>query len=146
MPKFYCEYCGIYLTNSSPTTRKEHDLGRKHIQSRIDYFSQLLIDAHQEGTLSRLNDIFAREEAMPNLRTDTLKNPYNNTVMNTYDWNSWTIAGLEASKIKYVPIPGMNATLPINPSADDRMIGNLKALIPTHMIQIPNAPAVPAHK
>jgi len=22
MPKFYCEYCGIYLTHSSPSGRK----------------------------------------------------------------------------------------------------------------------------
>jgi U1 zinc finger len=31
MPKFYCEYCGIYLTHSSPRGRKEHSTGKKHI-------------------------------------------------------------------------------------------------------------------
>lgn len=38
MPKFYCEYCGIYLTHSSPGGRKQHSLGRKHINAKVDYY------------------------------------------------------------------------------------------------------------
>ncbi len=42
MPKFYCEYCGIYLTHSSPSGRKQHAKGRKHINNKIEYYSQYL--------------------------------------------------------------------------------------------------------
>jgi len=40
MPKFYCEYCGLYLINSSPTSRKEHAKGKKHKENKIAYYSQ----------------------------------------------------------------------------------------------------------
>ena len=145
MPKFYCEYCGIYLTNSSPATRKEHDQGRKHVQSRIDYFAQILIEAHQEGTLKKINDVFAHEENIPNLRQDVLKNPYNNTVINTHDWTNWTIAGLEAPSIYYMPIPGMNATMPINQNdSGNNMLTRLRNLIPYNLVQVPQKPLDPA--
>ncbi|KAK1444992.1 U1 small nuclear ribonucleoprotein C like protein [Babesia gibsoni] len=42
MPKFYCEYCGIYLTHSSPAGRKQHNLGRKHINAKVDYYQKLV--------------------------------------------------------------------------------------------------------
>ncbi len=48
MPKFYCEYCGVYLTHSSPSGRKQHFEGRKHIQFKIDYYTQLLVEAQKE--------------------------------------------------------------------------------------------------
>ena len=142
MPKFYCEYCGIYLTNSSPATRKEHDQGRKHVQSRIDYFAQILIEAHQEGTLKKINDVFAHEENIPhNFRQDGLVNPLNKTVINTYDWSNWNIDGIEASSIYYMPIPGMNATMPINPNDNNQMFKRLKNLISYNIVQVPQKPA-----
>ncbi len=49
MPKFYCEYCGVYLTHSSPSGRKQHCRGRKHINNKIEYYNQLLIDQNQSG-------------------------------------------------------------------------------------------------
>ena len=48
MPKFYCEYCGVYLTHSSPSGRRQHAEGRKHIQNKIDYYTQLLIEAQKD--------------------------------------------------------------------------------------------------
>ncbi|GIX61745.1 U1 small nuclear ribonucleoprotein, putative [Babesia caballi] len=42
MPKFYCEYCGIYLTHSSPAGRKQHSMGRKHINMKVDYYQNLV--------------------------------------------------------------------------------------------------------
>ncbi|CAD8087196.1 unnamed protein product [Paramecium sonneborni] len=44
MPKFYCEYCGIYLTHSSPSGRKQHSLGKKHISAREDYYRAVMSD------------------------------------------------------------------------------------------------------
>ena len=47
MPKYYCEYCGIYLTHSSPSGRKQHSKGRKHISSKVEYYSQFLSEANR---------------------------------------------------------------------------------------------------
>ncbi|KEP64672.1 UNVERIFIED_CONTAM: U1 zinc finger protein [Hammondia hammondi] len=42
MPKYYCEYCDIYLTHSSPAGRRQHATGRKHINQKIEYFQNLI--------------------------------------------------------------------------------------------------------
>lgn len=39
--KFYCEYCGIFLKNSSPQTRREHFDGKKHKQRMIEHYRQI---------------------------------------------------------------------------------------------------------
>ena len=44
MPKYYCEYCNIYLKHSSPAGRKQHAHGRKHINNKIEYFTEFLIE------------------------------------------------------------------------------------------------------
>ncbi|KAF4674857.1 hypothetical protein FOL47_008605 [Perkinsus chesapeaki] len=44
MPKYYCEYCDIFLAHSSFFGRKQHCTGRKHIQNKIDYFTELVKD------------------------------------------------------------------------------------------------------
>ena len=55
MPKYFCEYCGIYLTHSSPGGRKQHAKGKKHIENKIKYYSQFLFEfqriANSQGTL-----------------------------------------------------------------------------------------------
>ena len=47
MPKYFCEYCGIYLTHSSPGGRNQHSRGRKHINNKIEYYSQILYEFQQ---------------------------------------------------------------------------------------------------
>ena len=47
MPKYFCEYCGIYLTHSSPGGRSQHSKGRKHINNKIEYYSQILYEFQQ---------------------------------------------------------------------------------------------------
>ncbi len=54
MPKYFCEYCGIYLTHSSPGGRKQHSHGRKHINNKIEYYSQFLYE-FQQNTYSGLS-------------------------------------------------------------------------------------------
>ncbi|XP_059123666.1 U1 small nuclear ribonucleoprotein C-like [Peromyscus eremicus] len=62
MPKFYCDYCATYLTHDSPSVRKRHCSGRKHIENVKDYYqkwmeeqAQSLIDrrtaAFQQGNI-----------------------------------------------------------------------------------------------
>ena len=71
------------------------------------------------------------------MRGDTLKNPYNNKIINTNDWSSLNLEGLAASSIYYMPIPGMDATMSINPNDDKKMLERLKNLIPYRIIQMP---------
>jgi U1 snRNP-specific protein C len=53
MPKYYCEYCNIYLTHSSPAGRKQHAHGRKHINNKIEYFTEFLIEQQGLATVNQ---------------------------------------------------------------------------------------------
>ncbi|ORX53536.1 zf-U1-domain-containing protein [Hesseltinella vesiculosa] len=41
MPKYYCEYCDVYLTHDSPSVRKGHNAGRNHIANVRQYYSEI---------------------------------------------------------------------------------------------------------
>lgn len=73
MPKFYCEYCGVYLTHSSPSGRKQHCRGRKHINNKIEYYNQLLIEQNQSG--STFSNFFFYNFFFEVLGTSSLKTP-----------------------------------------------------------------------
>lgn len=53
MPRFYCEYCEIFLTHSSAHGRRQHSSGRKHIMNVIDYYAdfQLQLRETTDGAL-----------------------------------------------------------------------------------------------
>ncbi|ODV62283.1 Yhc1p, partial [Ascoidea rubescens DSM 1968] len=40
MPKYYCDYCRIYLTHDSASVRKSHFIGKNHIKYVCDYYEQ----------------------------------------------------------------------------------------------------------
>mmetsp|Transcript_42355 Transcript_42355/g.92268 ORF Transcript_42355/g.92268 Transcript_42355/m.92268 type:complete len:131 (+) Transcript_42355:120-512(+) len=42
MPKFYCEYCDMYLTHSGKAGRYQHLTGRRHINNKIEYYQTLI--------------------------------------------------------------------------------------------------------
>mmetsp|Transcript_29054 Transcript_29054/g.43924 ORF Transcript_29054/g.43924 Transcript_29054/m.43924 type:complete len:120 (-) Transcript_29054:174-533(-) len=42
MPKFYCEYCDLYLTHSGLSGRRQHLTGRRHINNKIEYYQMLI--------------------------------------------------------------------------------------------------------
>eukprot|EP00918_Siedleckia_nematoides_P040881 GHVU01088755.1.p2 GENE.GHVU01088755.1~~GHVU01088755.1.p2 ORF type:complete len:147 (-),score=15.70 GHVU01088755.1:70-453(-) len=42
MPKYFCDYCDIYLTHSSPAGRRQHNYGRKHVNNKIEYYANLV--------------------------------------------------------------------------------------------------------
>jgi len=62
MPKYYCEYCNIYLTHSSPAGRKQHALGRKHIQNKIDYYTEFLINQQANQNPGYQNQAFQLQQ------------------------------------------------------------------------------------
>eukprot|EP01103_Thecamoeba_quadrilineata_P018471 TRINITY_DN703_c0_g4_i1.p1 TRINITY_DN703_c0_g4~~TRINITY_DN703_c0_g4_i1.p1 ORF type:complete len:145 (+),score=20.02 TRINITY_DN703_c0_g4_i1:29-463(+) len=40
MPKYYCDYCDIFLTHDSPSVRKSHNEGWKHKWAVRAYYGQ----------------------------------------------------------------------------------------------------------
>ncbi|KAJ2751833.1 U1 small nuclear ribonucleoprotein C [Coemansia aciculifera] len=41
MPKYYCDYCDIFLTHDSSSVRKAHNTGWKHINQVAQYYRDL---------------------------------------------------------------------------------------------------------
>ncbi|RUS15202.1 U1 zinc finger-domain-containing protein [Endogone sp. FLAS-F59071] len=47
MPKYYCEYCDIYLTHDSASVRKAHNAGKNHLLNVRTYYAELGQDKAQ---------------------------------------------------------------------------------------------------
>ncbi|KJP85482.1 hypothetical protein AK88_04878 [Plasmodium fragile] len=71
MPKYYCEYCDIYLTHSSPVGRRQHSQGRKHINAKIEYFENLL---REEGITPQNFLGFLGDRAYNNMLGNSMMN------------------------------------------------------------------------
>ncbi|KAK0728572.1 U1 zinc finger-domain-containing protein [Lasiosphaeria miniovina] len=41
MPKFFCDYCDVYLTHDSMSVRKAHNTGRNHLRNVVEYYQQV---------------------------------------------------------------------------------------------------------
>jgi U1 small nuclear ribonucleoprotein C len=41
MPKFYCDYCDIYLTHDSLRVRRDHGAGWKHKMQIQNYYANI---------------------------------------------------------------------------------------------------------
>ena len=80
MPKYFCEYCGIYLTHSSPGGRNQHSRGRKHINNKIEYYSQILYE-FQQNISENLAKMTSHILNKPNNQLNS--NPKDNNVINT---------------------------------------------------------------
>ncbi|KAJ2585099.1 U1 small nuclear ribonucleoprotein C, partial [Coemansia sp. RSA 1804] len=48
MPKYYCDYCDIFLTHDSVSVRKAHNTGWKHINQVVAYYREVDSDKVQE--------------------------------------------------------------------------------------------------
>ncbi|CAO3676491.1 unnamed protein product [Rhizopus microsporus] len=47
MPKYYCEYCDIFLTHDSSFVRKAHNAGKNHILNVRNYYAEISQDKAQ---------------------------------------------------------------------------------------------------
>ena len=47
MPKYYCDYCDTYLTHDSPSVRKTHCSGKRHIENVKIYYKTWMEDQAQ---------------------------------------------------------------------------------------------------
>lgn len=48
MPKYYCDYCDTYLTHDSPSVRKTHCRGRRHIDNIKMYYEEWMAQRTQQ--------------------------------------------------------------------------------------------------
>ncbi|PAV80387.1 hypothetical protein WR25_20661 isoform A [Diploscapter pachys] len=48
MPKYYCDYCDVFLTHDSPSVRKTHNGGRKHKENVRMYYQKWMEDQAQK--------------------------------------------------------------------------------------------------
>ena len=128
MPKFYCEYCGIYLTHSSPLGRRQHAEGRKHIQNKIDYYSNLLLEAQRESTQYISNETFKKffgTDGKKNIESLLKTEPQPNVVPNI------NMQGINPSGISVLPMPNQQILNLNNPAQQyyqqnlNHAVGNL---------------------
>jgi U1 small nuclear ribonucleoprotein C len=84
MPKYFCEYCGIYLTHSSPGGRNQHSRGRKHINNKIEYYSQILYE-FQQGVGANLIKMTSHILNRPKEVLDNPNQNYTNYMLNDND-------------------------------------------------------------
>ena len=101
MPKYFCEYCGIYLTHSSPGGRNQHSRGRKHINNKIEYYSQILYE-FQQNISNNLVKMTSRFINKPKSQLDNNQNETNSKIND--DNNNKTEENIEIENLKEIPI------------------------------------------
>ncbi|KAK5075068.1 U1 small nuclear ribonucleoprotein C [Lithohypha guttulata] len=66
MPKFFCDYCDVYLTHDSMSVRKSHNTGRNHLRNVTDYYQQIGHEKAQSVIDSITNSYAAEGLQQPN--------------------------------------------------------------------------------
>ena len=101
MPKYFCEYCGIYLTHSSPGGRNQHSRGRKHINNKIEYYSQILYEFQQNIS----NNLVKMTSRFINKPKNQIDNKQNETDSKINDDNkNKNEENIEIDNLKEIPI------------------------------------------
>jgi len=60
MPKFFCDYCDVYLTHDSMSVRKAHNNGRNHLRNVQAYYEQISSDQTQQ-VINSITDAYNLE-------------------------------------------------------------------------------------
>jgi hypothetical protein len=60
MPKFFCDYCDVYLTHDSMSVRKAHNNGRNHLRNVQAYYEQISSDQTQQ-VINSITDAYNTE-------------------------------------------------------------------------------------
>ncbi|KAI5805804.1 U1 zinc finger-domain-containing protein [Geopyxis carbonaria] len=65
MPKFFCDYCDVYLTHDSISVRKAHNNGRNHLRNVVEYYQQIGHEKAQSVIDSITSSYAAEGQTMP---------------------------------------------------------------------------------
>jgi len=68
MPKFFCDYCDVYLTHDSMSVRKSHNAGRNHLRNVTEYYQQIGHEKAQSVIDSITNSYAAEGQPNPMLQ------------------------------------------------------------------------------
>ncbi|KAK5080299.1 U1 small nuclear ribonucleoprotein C [Exophiala xenobiotica] len=68
MPKFFCDYCDVYLTHDSMSVRKSHNTGRNHLRNVTEYYQQIGHEKAQSVIDSITNSYAAEGQPNPMLQ------------------------------------------------------------------------------
>lgn len=60
MPKFFCDYCDVYLTHDSMSVRKAHNSGRNHLRNVQAYYEQISSEQTQQ-VINSITDAYSAE-------------------------------------------------------------------------------------
>jgi U1 small nuclear ribonucleoprotein C len=71
MPKFFCDYCDVYLTHDSMSVRKAHNSGRNHLRNVVDYYQQIGHEKAQSVIDSITNSYAAEGQSANNPMLNT---------------------------------------------------------------------------
>ena len=75
MPKFFCDYCDVYLTHDSMSVRKAHNSGRNHLRNVVDYYQQIGHEKAQ-AVIDGITSSYAAEgQAVPNMGAPGMGGP-----------------------------------------------------------------------
>lgn len=66
MPKFFCDYCDVYLTHDSMSVRKAHNSGRNHLRNVVEYYQQIGQEKAQSVIDSITNSYAAEGQSSSN--------------------------------------------------------------------------------
>ncbi|KAI7858888.1 U1 zinc finger-domain-containing protein [Circinella umbellata] len=77
MPKYYCEYCDIFLTHDSSSVRKAHNSGKNHIANVRNYYAEIGQDKAQ-AIIDDITKAYEKSAAGKNKRNKVLLINYHN--------------------------------------------------------------------
>jgi len=137
MPKYFCEYCGIYLTHSSPGGRNQHSRGRKHINNKIEYYSQILYEFQQNmNNLIQMTSHILKKDQINHISNQNNLN--NNNVANESEDNKIIDNQKDIPIIKktMIHIPGqMPLSIPLQYAPNIPINEKIMKAIPNKLIQ-----------
>lgn len=68
MPKYYCDYCDVFLTHDSPSVRKSHNDGWKHKAAVRAYYAQFEQDLTQSLIQQKIKEYQEGKSTLPPAR------------------------------------------------------------------------------
>mmetsp|Transcript_21018 Transcript_21018/g.33230 ORF Transcript_21018/g.33230 Transcript_21018/m.33230 type:complete len:372 (-) Transcript_21018:125-1240(-) len=63
MGRYYCDYCDIYLTHDNRDGRKQHCMGRKHLENVYAYYNQLGLASQKQLRKMMYNQLHSADTA-----------------------------------------------------------------------------------
>ncbi|KAG5513429.1 hypothetical protein PMAC_001493 [Pneumocystis sp. 'macacae'] len=64
MPRYYCDYCDVFLTHDSASVRKAHNAGKNHITNVREYYQEISHEKAQ-NVIDSITRAYENQQIMP---------------------------------------------------------------------------------